>query len=95
MSGLRHINQLIQNLSSESVLQGPNNNSPAPAPVLTSEEQLEADKKAVLGAWEAYINNPVISDEGEHGDESRLDDFDIMCLWQVHAASVFITFRFQ
>ena len=77
------------------MLQGPNNNSPAPAPVLTSEEQLEADKKAVLGAWEAYINNPVISDEGERGDESRLDDFDIMCLWQVHAASVFIIFCFQ
>ena len=38
-SGLRHINQLIWNLSSESVLQGPNNNSPAPAPVLTLEEQ--------------------------------------------------------
>ena len=94
-SGLRRVNQLIRNLSAESMAQGPNNGSPAPPPsVLTSEEQLEADKKVVLAMWEKYINDPIISDEGEDDGESRLDDFDIVRYWQVSASSVFIVFHF-
>jgi len=78
------------------MVQGPNNSSPMPPPpVLMSEEQLEADKKAVLAAWEKYINDPIISDESENEDESRLDDSDIVHYWQVHALSVFIIFYFQ
>ena len=94
-SGLRHVNQLIRNLSAESIVQGPNNAPPAPPPpVLTLEEQLEADKQVVLAEWEKYINDPIISDEGEDGNESRLDDFDIVRYWQVCASSVFIIFHF-
>jgi hypothetical protein len=95
-SGLRHVNQLIRNLSAESMVQGPNSSSPSPPPrVLTSEEQLEADKKAVSAIWEKYINDPIISDEGEDDDESRLDDFDIVRYWQVRASSVSIIVHFQ
>ena len=76
--------------------QGPSNASPtSPPPVLTLEEQLEADKNAVSAIWEKYINDPIISDEGEETGESRLDDFDIVRYWQVCSLSVFIIFRFQ
>ena len=44
--------------------------------------------------WEKYINDPIISDEGEDDGESRLDDFDIVRYWQVSASSVFIIFHF-
>lgn len=95
-SGLRRVNQLIRNLSAESMAQGPSNASPtSPPPVLTLEEQLEADKNAVSAIWEKYINDPIISDEGEETGESRLDDFDIVRYWQVCSLSVFINFRFQ
>ena len=94
--GLRHVNQLIQNLSVASMAQGPSNASPtSPPPVLTSEEQLEADKNAVSAIWEKYINNLIDSDEGEEMGGSRLDDFDIVHYWQVCSFSVFIIFHFQ
>ena len=66
-----------------------------PAPVLTLQEQLEADKQVVLAEWEKYINDLIISDEGEDENESKLDNFDIVCYWQVCASSVFIIFHFQ
>ncbi|EDR00294.1 uncharacterized protein LACBIDRAFT_314527 [Laccaria bicolor S238N-H82] len=69
-SGLRRVNQLVQNLSAESIAQGPNNGA---APLTTGSSNIVKRTKRLSSR--KVVQWPDLSEEGENKCESRLDNW--------------------